>query len=192
MHYCGTRHPVIGLLCIGCASTSVRYDNPSSVLGFHAALSTVFLQLPFQDPLLCLTASITVWEKPVLMSPARSVLAAVVAAAGGFTISPPSELLKIFNDTNKRDKSYHSLDEVNLLVGLSLGTPFLLLAYNPFIAYSADLGTYLHQRICHDVLACCSIHASEIVLSHTFRRLCFPHAHAHCFCPLHLARYPRP
>ena len=87
-------------------------------------------------------ASITVWERLVLMTPARSVLAAMVTAAGGFPESLPSVLPESFSNTNKRDNSYHSLDEVNLLEGLSLGTPFLLFAYNPFIAYSADLGTY--------------------------------------------------
>jgi hypothetical protein len=76
------------------------------------------------------------------MTPARSVLAAMVAAAGGFPESPPPARQESFNDENKRDKSYHSLDEVNLLEGLSLGTPFFLLAYNPLIAYSADLGTH--------------------------------------------------
>lgn len=65
----------------------------------------------------------------------------MVAAAGGFPESPPP-VQQSFNDASKCDKSYHSLDEVNLLEGLSLGTPFFLLAYNPLIGYSANLGTH--------------------------------------------------
>jgi hypothetical protein len=76
------------------------------------------------------------------MTPARSVLAAMVAAAGGFPEPLPPVRPESFNEANKCDKSYHSLDEVNLLEGLSLGTPFLLLAYNSLIAYSANLGTH--------------------------------------------------
>jgi hypothetical protein len=68
--------------------------------------------------------SITVWERLVLMTLARSVLMAMVGAAGVFPESPLSILPEFFNDMNKCDKSYYSLDEVNLLKGLSLGTPF--------------------------------------------------------------------
>ncbi|KAH9953511.1 TRAPP trafficking subunit Trs65-domain-containing protein [Lactifluus volemus] len=103
-------------------SFALLWDKTSGnwVAVYRMCVNVAFLQLPFQDPLLCLTASITVRESPVLMTPARSVLAAMVAAAGGFPESPPPVRQESFNDENKRDKSYHSLDEVNLLEGLSL------------------------------------------------------------------------
>ncbi|KAH9007973.1 TRAPP trafficking subunit Trs65-domain-containing protein [Lactarius hengduanensis] len=39
---------------------------------YRMSINVAFLRLPSRDPLLCLTASITVREKPVLMTPARS------------------------------------------------------------------------------------------------------------------------
>ena len=72
-----------------------------------------------RDPLLCLTASITVRERPVSMTPARAVLAAMIKEAGGLPEPQPSAPEESFND--EIDKSYHGLDEVNLLWGLSSG-----------------------------------------------------------------------
>jgi hypothetical protein len=120
LHSYGTRWLVCGLRFIGCASTLVRRGHC-----FHTAsftLSAAFLRLPSREPLLCLTASITVREKPVPMTPARSVLAAMLLAAGGLPTSPASASTEPFSSAQEYDKFYHGLDEVNLLEGLSAGT----------------------------------------------------------------------
>lgn len=54
------------------------------------------------------------------MTPARAVLAAMLMEAGGLPESQPSAPTESFN--GEIDKSYHGLDEVNLLWGLSSGT----------------------------------------------------------------------
>jgi len=54
------------------------------------------------------------------MTPARAVLATMLMEAGGLPESQPSAPMESSND--EIDKSYHGLDEVNLLVGLSSGT----------------------------------------------------------------------
>jgi hypothetical protein len=109
-----------GLLCTGCASMSVRCDKHIVCSDCHTLLSAAFLQLPFHDPLLCLTASITVRERPVPMTPARSELAAMLAAAGGLPQYPTPPRPEPLSD--EREEFYHGLDEVNLLEGLSSGT----------------------------------------------------------------------
>jgi hypothetical protein len=77
--------------------------------------------------LLCLTTSITIREKPVPMTPARAVLASMLMKAGGLPeLQPPTTMLS-FND--EIGKSYHGLDEVNLLWGLSSGTSCLLFSH---------------------------------------------------------------
>ena len=128
---CGTRWLVCGLRFTGCASMLVRSD-----FRFRATsltLSTAFLRLPSRDPLLCLTASITVREKPVPITPARNVLAAMLLAAGGFPKSPASANTEPFASAQEYDRFHHGLDEINLLEGLSAGN------YSPastFTAYS--------------------------------------------------------
>jgi hypothetical protein len=53
------------------------------------------------------------------MTPARAALASMIKEAGGIPESQPSAPTESFND--EVDKSYHGLDEVNLLWGLSSG-----------------------------------------------------------------------
>ena len=106
----------------GCASMSVRAETALSLplLIIECFLFVVFLSFAMCDPLLCLTASITVRERPVCATPARAVLAAMLKGAGGLPESQPSPPTQSFND--EIEKSYHGLDEVNLLWGLSSGT----------------------------------------------------------------------
>jgi hypothetical protein len=87
------------------------------------AFLVAFLSFAVRDPLLCLTASITVRERPVSNTPARAVLAAMLKEAGGLPESRPSAPTESFND--EMDKTYLGLDEVNLLWGLSSGTYIL-------------------------------------------------------------------
>ncbi|KAH8996441.1 TRAPP trafficking subunit Trs65-domain-containing protein [Lactarius hatsudake] len=91
---------------------------------YRMSINVAFLRLPSRDPLLCLTASITVREKPLLMTPARSVLAEMLLAAGGLPKSPASASAEPFTSAQEYDKFYHGLDEVNLLEGLSAAPSF--------------------------------------------------------------------
>ncbi|KAH9171162.1 hypothetical protein EDB89DRAFT_1907177 [Lactarius sanguifluus] len=91
---------------------------------YRMSINVAFLRLPSRDPLLCLTASITVREKPLLMTPARSVLAEMLLAAGGLPKSPASASADPFTSAQEYDKFYHGLDEVNLLEGLSAAPSF--------------------------------------------------------------------
>ncbi|KAI9465379.1 TRAPP trafficking subunit Trs65-domain-containing protein [Lactarius psammicola] len=91
---------------------------------YRMCINVAFLRLPSPDPLLCITASITVREKPVPMTPARSVLAAMLLAAGGLPKSPASAGTEPFTSAQEYDKFYHGLDEVNLLEGLSAAPSF--------------------------------------------------------------------
>jgi hypothetical protein len=113
---------VFGLLFTGCASTSVRCVSKISTFpsDTHVVLLVAFLSFSMRDPLLCLTASITIRERPVPMTPARGVLASMLMEAGGLPESQPSAPTMSFDD--EVDKSYQGLDEVNLLWGLSSGT----------------------------------------------------------------------
>ena len=54
------------------------------------------------------------------MTPARAVLASMLMESGGLPESQPSAPMVSSDDDI--DKSYHGLDEVNLLWGLSSGT----------------------------------------------------------------------
>ncbi|KAI9437616.1 TRAPP trafficking subunit Trs65-domain-containing protein [Lactarius indigo] len=91
---------------------------------YRMCINVAFLRLPSRDPLLCLTASITAREKPVLMTPARSALAAMLLAAGGLPKSPASGNAEPFASAQEYDRFYHGLDEVNLLEGLSAAPSF--------------------------------------------------------------------
>lgn len=105
-------------MCVNVGALCARtFDFPDAT---HIVLLVAFLSFSVRDPLLCLTASITVRERPVPMTPARAALAAMLMEAGGFPESQASAPMESFND--ETDKSYHGLDEVNLLWGLSSGT----------------------------------------------------------------------
>ena len=105
----------------------------------HVVLSVAFLRLPVGDPLLCLTASITVRERPMPMTPARAVLAAMLKEAEVLPEFSPPVRTQSSNDAYERDKIYHGIDEVNLLEGLSSGTAPSFLDFIRLIAYSTDL-----------------------------------------------------
>jgi hypothetical protein len=73
------------------------------------------------------------------MTPARTVLASLLIKAGGLPESQPSAPMVSFDD--EIDRSYHGLDEVNLLWGLSSGTYFLssLIVPHALSTYSPNL-----------------------------------------------------
>ena len=71
------------------------------------------------DPLLCLTVSTTLREKPVSVTPARKHLATLIAAAGGLPKTPA--VLNGADEDEDEPRKQTGLDEVNLLGGLLSG-----------------------------------------------------------------------
>ncbi|KAH9000012.1 hypothetical protein EDB86DRAFT_2907144, partial [Lactarius hatsudake] len=66
-----------------------------------------------------IVALITVREKPVLMTPARSILAALLLVVVGLPKSPVPASAEPFTGAQEYEDFYHGLDEVNLLEELS-------------------------------------------------------------------------
>ena len=106
-------------------TTSVRCGIGFIVLATNVALPVAFLRLPVRGPLLCLTATITVRERPIPLTPARAGLVAMFEGAGSHPDLPQSVRAVSFDDVHDVDNSYHGLDEVNLLEGLSSGIHIL-------------------------------------------------------------------
>jgi len=105
----------------------------------HVVLSVAFLRLPVGDPLLCLTASIAVRERPMPITPARAVLAAMFKEAEVLPEFSPPVRTQSSNNAYESDKFYHGIVEVNLLEGLSSGTASSFLDFIRLNAYSTDL-----------------------------------------------------
>ena len=83
-------------------------------------LFTAFLRLPYQRPLLSLTVSITLRERPVLRTPARGPLVDLISGAGGIPVE--STIVKDDGeDEEDRFGRASGLEEINLLDGLTGG-----------------------------------------------------------------------
>lgn len=92
---------------------------------------TVFMITRIVDPLLCLTVSITLREKPLPFTPARRMIAELIDAAGGIpevaaststAVSPTREVNgKESTDDEEDNLVLTGLSEVNLLEGLTAG-----------------------------------------------------------------------
>jgi hypothetical protein len=104
-----------------CINVGAFAASRRSVPITNAAPSVAFLPLAMRDPLLCLTASITVRERPLPMTSARATLAAMFQRAGSHPELSPAKPIESFDHAYEIDKFYHGLDEVNLLEGLNLG-----------------------------------------------------------------------
>jgi hypothetical protein len=109
-------------MCVNVGAFSKTFDR----LDHSHSVPVAFLRLPVRDPLLCLTASITVRERPIPMTPARAVLLTMYEEAGGQPELPKSAGTETFNDAREIDGAYNGLNEVNLLEGLSSGIHILV------------------------------------------------------------------
>ncbi|KAF8268203.1 TRAPP trafficking subunit Trs65-domain-containing protein [Lactarius quietus] len=76
---------------------------------YRMCINVAFLRVPSHDPLLCLTTN---------------VIAEMLLAAGGLPNPPASARTEPFSSAQEYDKAYHTLDEVNLLEGLSAAPSF--------------------------------------------------------------------
>jgi len=81
-----------------------------------------FLRLPFADPLLCLTASATLREKPIPTNPAHPLTRFLSSLPGGRRASIDSISTKgEQQDAADEPLLLEGLEEINLFDGLSTG-----------------------------------------------------------------------
>jgi len=82
-----------------------------------------FVRMFFEDPLLCLTVSTTLREKPIPLTGPRQRLADLIAAVGGSTgpVSPLSPIRGPDDNQDPADELVRGLEEVNLLGGVASG-----------------------------------------------------------------------
>ena len=86
-----------------------------------------FVRMYFEDPLLCLTVSTTLREKPIPLMGPRQPLADLIAVTGSVSLDPASPLTPIRgpedDDGVPADDLVRGLEEVNLLGGIASGWP---------------------------------------------------------------------
>ena len=90
------------------------------------SLVVAFVRMYFEDPLLCLTVSATLREKPIPLTGPRKRLAELITAAGNDPFDPTSPLTPILgqgDETDPTEALARGLDEVNLLGGIASGGP---------------------------------------------------------------------
>lgn len=83
------------------------------------------------DPLLCLTVSTTLREKPVAVTEARQPLAALLKAAEGSVPEDGQSTPAMQSPGSEEQFDSIVLQEINLLEGLSPGKLFLYVVYRP-------------------------------------------------------------
>ena len=87
-----------------------------------------FVRMHFEDPLLCLTVSATLREKPIPLTGPRRRLADLIVATGNALLDPASPLTPIRgpdDDEDSVEELARGLEEVNLLGGIASGGPGL-------------------------------------------------------------------
>ncbi|EJD04158.1 uncharacterized protein FOMMEDRAFT_155278 [Fomitiporia mediterranea MF3/22] len=97
---------------------------------YRISLPVVYLRTEFSDPLLCLTTSITLRDKPISPTPQRRTLVELIKAAGQLPPlvdqTPPKKVdvsqESSSSDDRRVERGY--LEEVNLLEGLSTEVMF--------------------------------------------------------------------
>lgn len=80
--------------------------------------TSAFIPTKVADPLLCLTVSATLREKPVAVTPARQTLTALIEASGDLSANDPTTPL-VKSGRQDEEDVLNGLEEVNLLDGLS-------------------------------------------------------------------------
>ncbi|KAG6872561.1 hypothetical protein C0995_008834 [Termitomyces sp. Mi166 len=90
---------------------------------YRLSLIVSFLRLTFQDPLLCLTVSATLRDKPLALDQPNHPLALFIASISSQLLAPPESPLTSNGTPAEEDEedSYDRLEEVNLLEGLMAG-----------------------------------------------------------------------
>ncbi|KAF5350613.1 hypothetical protein D9756_008630 [Leucocoprinus leucothites] len=112
---------------------------------YRLALTVSFLRLTFADPLLCLTISATLREKPVTMSSTNHPFIRFMKAFDGVVI-PESPTITDKVPTQDESDNLDGFEEVNLLEGLLAGPTFSKMAPEINLP-STRLGTASRQKL---------------------------------------------
>ncbi|KAK7692136.1 hypothetical protein QCA50_003755 [Cerrena zonata] len=93
---------------------------------YRMSVQVSFMPTKVPDPLLCLTISTTLREKPLAFTAARQSLLALIEAAGGLPTErePGTPLTIKINGDDDEKADITGLEEVNLLEGLKLNATF--------------------------------------------------------------------
>jgi len=78
----------------------------------------------FEDPLLCLTVSTTLREKPIPLTGPRQRLADLIMATENISLDPASPVTPVRgsdDDSDPAEELVRGLEEVNLLGGIASG-----------------------------------------------------------------------
>ncbi|KAH9161879.1 hypothetical protein EDB89DRAFT_2248183 [Lactarius sanguifluus] len=105
-------HGVYRTLALGGRIVAFVLGVGPVLIGASLQKTAAFFRLPSRNP-----------SKPVLMTPARSILGEMLLATVGHPKSPASASAEPFTRAQEYDKFYHGPDEVNLLEELSVATP---------------------------------------------------------------------
>ncbi|KAG6907317.1 hypothetical protein DXG01_009436 [Tephrocybe rancida] len=94
-------------------------DEQVWVAVYRLSLLVSYLRLNFSDPLLCLTVSATLREKPIVLGQTNHPLAAFFDLVGSQLLAPPeSPATPNGMPVEEEEDTYDRLEEVNLLEGL--------------------------------------------------------------------------
>lgn len=103
------------------------YSYQRNIVSDASIRIPVFIRTEFNDPLLCLTASVTLRDKPLTSSPQRRELFKLIESSGPLPpllrsdASEQESRNAAENDENEDYVGHGFLEEVNLLEGLTSG-----------------------------------------------------------------------
>ncbi|KAF8909732.1 TRAPP trafficking subunit Trs65-domain-containing protein [Gymnopilus junonius] len=113
---------------------------------YRMSLTVSFLRLAFNNPLLCLTVSATLREKPIPTQPNHP-LTRFFASVGYASPETPKDVSANVPGTEEEAKLLDGLEEVNLLGGLLAGTTFHKIGPSEMNLPSLRLGTVSRQKL---------------------------------------------
>ena len=123
----GHRRGRCGWLYTGCLLLSVRLPA-IQVYSSTNAFTTAFLRLNVPDPLLCLTVSATLREKPLRLTRPTHPLAVYLTSIGSQILNDPASPLSPNGPPGEQmiQQTFEGLEEGNLLEGLRAGVCHLI------------------------------------------------------------------
>ncbi|GLB39687.1 putative TRAPP trafficking subunit Trs65 [Lyophyllum shimeji] len=115
---------------------------------YRLSLTVSFLRLNFSDPLLCLTVSATLRDKPLALAQPKHPLAVYFASVGSQVLAPPESPTSPNGlVVEPEGDGYDRLEEVNLLEGLLAGPTFVKASEKRLALPSTRLGTVSRQKL---------------------------------------------
>ncbi|KAF9011730.1 hypothetical protein BDQ17DRAFT_1387346 [Cyathus striatus] len=116
---------------------------------YRMALTVSFLRLNFLDPLLCLTVSATLRDKPVITPATQNSLAQFLTSVGSHIVAQPESPATPDGAAKdgEDDELLEHLEEVNLLEGLFSGPTFSNMGSEKINFPSTRLGTVSRQKL---------------------------------------------